>query len=631
MSAVEAVTRHVVLVAAALALGATGWRVAARAGADGLTRLVAAATFAVTLAVLEALVLGLVGIGSPVVLTVAAVLGWLAVRALVAPPRRRALDDLAAWWAQRRAGERAAAGAGAAASVSWVVWQLRYPHISVDGLVYHLPLVASWVPDGAAGAPSELVVGLPVGNYPITHEVALYWATAVGGSWAPAVVAAPLMLVVLVSAAWSGLRALGADPRVAGLATAAIATLPVVVGQLNAVGTDLPALVWLAATASLAVASAARPALVPFVLLAAGLSVGTKTTTIVLAGAVVVLALWAARRRLCSTLAPLGFAAAAALGTGAVWPMRNLVDHGSPLWPFQSWPGGDPIPPAFEAIDDAFIDHPGAMLDGRVGDYLEVLGGGALLLVAALVLPPASRGRRALVAAGIVAAALIAWMFAPYTGIARSTDLAVGATRYLLPCLAAAAVAVALSARGRTYWFAVGALALAAAWSVQRDARLGFPLTPTVLTLALPAALGALAAVRLPSAGLRWLAAALPVAGAVVLAVAAPSMVERHARVAMFDAPLLDALTRDASFTGSGRDMAMAPATVALAAGDAVQHDLQLIPPDEPCAAVRGRLSRGWVVLQLSPPTATAQRVRACLRGMRPVHVDPVYELYARR
>ena len=96
----------------------------------------------------------------------------------------------------------------------------------------------------------------------------------------------------------------------------------------------------------------------------------------------------------------------------------------------------------------------------------------------------------------------------------------------------------------------------------------------------------------------------------------------------MFDSALLEALTRDPGFDGEGREMAIAVATVGLAAGPALQHDLLLIPPLEPCAAARRRLERGWIVLQLSPRTPTGDRLKGCLRDVAPVHADPVYALY---
>jgi hypothetical protein len=627
MSDLEVLGRHALVVAAALALAGTGWRVAARAGLEGLPRAIAAASLAWTLAVLEALVLGT----QPVLLAAVAITGWLVVHAVVADRGLALHAQLAAWWRAQGRGGRAAAGAAVAAVAAWIVWQLRFPHVGVDGLTYHLALVASWLPEGDVGAPNELIQGVPVGNYPLTHEVGLTWMTALAGSWAPAIALPPLLIALLAASGWTGLRALGADRLVAALATVAVAALPLAVAQLNAVGTDLAALTWLAACGALAAVSVHHPRALPFAVLAAGLAVGTKTTAVVLAGLVVLLAAWALRRTLVAQGGALIAATAAAAGTAAVWPIRNLVDHGSPLWPFQAWPGGDPVPAAFAAIDDRFLDHPGELLDGRVDAYLGALGGGALLLLGGLLLPLAARTRAALVAGAVVLLAFVAWMNAPYTGILENTDLAIGATRYLLPCLAAAAVAVAVGARGRLRPVALAVLAVAAGWSLVRSAGLGFPTTPNLLTVAVPAGAGAVLAAALPAPALRPLLLATPLAATAVLALAAPGLVERHARVDLPDAELLRALAERPGFTdGDGRTVAMAPSPVALAAGAAVQHALRTIPPGEPCSAVRRRVGQGWVVVQIGPLTREAVRLATCLEGVPIRHADDAYVLYGR-
>jgi len=633
MPDLEPLGRHALLVVSVVALGEAGRRLAYAAlrpaqGEGALVAALAATVFTVSAAVLSALVLALAGLGSsPVALTAAALLvAALARGAAPAPPAL----DLRGWWRAVPGRERALAGAALGALAAWALWILRHPHVGLDGLTYHLSLVAAWMPGGDVGATTPVLEGVPVGNYPITHEVALAWATGIAGSWTPAVLAGPLLVLVLAASAWTGLRALGVDVATTVLALAALLTLPLVVGQVNAVATDLPALTWVAACAALAAAGVRRPPLLAFALLAAGLAVGTKTTAVVLAGAAVLFGAWAVRDRLRPLARPLTVALVAALGLAAVWPVRNLVDHGSPLWPLVAWPGGDPVPPQFEAIDDAFADHPGEMLSGRLDDYLRVLGGGAVLLLAALTVPLLTLERRAVAAAGVVLVALVAWVNAPYTGIASNTDLAVGATRYLLPCLGAAVVAVALAARGAARPVALGALVVATAWSLARDARLGFPLTPSVDVFII-GALAGYAFLRLaPRAGVRLALAALPVAAWLVLVVAAPAIVDRHARTGLPASALLTALEADPDFDGDGREMAMAPAMVGPAAGDRVQHRLQLVPGGESCPAVRERLGRGWVVLQRSPPTRTYTRLRACLRGIGPVHRDGLYELFRR-
>jgi hypothetical protein len=633
--------RHALLVVAIAALSGAGWRLAATATNEHLARALATAAFAGAAMVLWTLALALAGLSSSRWLLFAGALVTWAVAERVAPEPEG--PGVRRWWRATPRRERAGVVAAVFALAAWALWQLRHPYVSLDGLTYHTALVASWMPDGNAGAATPLLEGVPVGNYPITHEVLVAWLSGLAGSWAPAIVVGPALAALLATAVWVGLRALGADRAATVLALVALLSLPLVAGALNSVSTDLPALTWFAVAGALAAAAwsggarrsdtaappgagAGAPGLLPFAVLAAGLAVGTKTTSVVLVGAVLVLAGWALRDRL--PVRPLALALVAAAALAVVWPVRNLLDHGSPLWPFQAWPGGDPVPPAFAAIDDAFADHPGAMLDGRVDDYLRTLAGGALLLAGALVLPLLSRDRRALGAAAVTFVALVAWANAPYTGIATNTDLATGATRYLLPCLGAAVVAVALSARGRTRVPALVVLGGAALWSLARDAQIGFPLMPSAGLLAFAAVVGVAVAYLTPAFAVRL--AVVPVAAWLVLAVAAPRITERHATMGLPDQALMAALVADPDFDGDGREVAMAPATVGLTAGDRLQHHLQLIGQRESCASVDSRLERGWVVLQSSPRTPTYTRLRACLRGLRPVHRDPVYELFRR-
>src|SRR4051812_13349667 len=75
-----------------------GMRVAARSGAVGMERVVAATVLAAAAAVAQALLLGLVGLGSsPIALSLAAGATWYAARQLpgLAPPPRA---ELARWW-----------------------------------------------------------------------------------------------------------------------------------------------------------------------------------------------------------------------------------------------------------------------------------------------------------------------------------------------------------------------------------------------------------------------------------------------------------------------------------------------------------------------------------------------------
>ena len=141
-------------------------------------------------------------------------------------------------------------------------------------------------------------------------------------------------------------------------------------------------------------------------------------------------------------------AAAAAVAIGGVWYVRNLIDHGAPFWPLSTTPWGDPVPPSFRAFDASFLSHVHAMLHRRTDAYWKVLAGGVVMGAGAILSPLWARGKTKW-GGVVVLAALMLWAASPYTGISSSIALALGATRYLLPCLLAAAVTLALAARGR--------------------------------------------------------------------------------------------------------------------------------------------------------------------------------------
>ena len=95
------------------------------------------------------------------------------------------------------------------------------------------------------------------------------------------------------------------------------------------------------------------PALVAFFL-----AIGTKTTVAPLGLIVLAAALWALRHELRPVLAPLAGALALGLLAGGVWYLRNLFDHGSPLWPFVTVPWGDPAPKVIDAVSTSLLSRP---------------------------------------------------------------------------------------------------------------------------------------------------------------------------------------------------------------------------------------------------------------------------------
>jgi len=640
---------HAALVLAVGALGAAGLRLATAAGATGLARPVVAAVAAVAAAVLEALGLGVLGLsGSAPALLAAAVATWAAARLLLPiPPVPSVLEELADWWSGSRPAARAAAGAAVVVPLGWAAWQLRYPYVGTDGLTYHLPLASEYVRSGRAGALAPVVSGLPVENYPVTNEVAVSWMLGLSGSWVAASVWSVALAVLLVAAGRLGLRELGVPARTAWLALAALATLPVVATQLGTPNTDVPALTWLVVAAALAAASRRNALLLAFALVAAGLSFGTKTT-----GSVVLLmalgaAAWASRGALRALARPLGLAALAALGVGGVWALRNTALHGSPLWPLVASSFGDPVPAALAPFQASFLSHPREMLDGRGAEYAKVLGGGVVLLVAGLAAPVLGRSRASVAAGALVAATALTWTVAPYTGISSDTAFAVGAVRYLLPCLAVCCVALAVAARDggpRARVTVDGLLGLAALVSLLRTAQLGFPLVPsagTVMALvvlgALPGAAtgrGAARARARPSLRARpaLRVGALTAAGVLAatgLALGAQSYLARHVVLEIGDQGLLTAALARPDYPGGSFPIAMAPATNALIAGDDLAHPVRLVEDGTSCAEVRRRRRAGWVVLQKLPPTPQYRRLAACLRDRPPVFSDFGYEIHA--
>jgi hypothetical protein len=634
---VQNLAHHALLGIAIAGLAGAGWRAAGRASPAGLPRLLATAVLATALAVAEALALGLAGLAdSGVALAAAAAATWLAAWRLLPRPAVGALAELRDWWGRADARARVVAGAAAGAWLLWIAWQLRHPFLSHDGFTYHLPLAAAWAQSGHPGQLVDVIEGVPVANYPVTNEVLLSWAFALSDSWVVASIWTPVTLAVLVCGAVVGLRALRVPPAAIVAAVVAFAVQPLVTTQLGAPLTDVVAVAWLVATAGLCAASLERPALLPVALVAAALSFGTKTTSSLLL--VVALALAAlANRRAIRLLQPAwALAVPLALVVGGAWATRNLITHGSPLWPFVATSWGDPVPSAFAAIDDSFLEHPRAMLQGRVGNYVDVLAGSVLLLAGPVVAVIAARTRAVAAAGAVAALAVVVWASAPYTGIADSTALAVGATRYMLPALAACSLALALGARDAGRWgrrLVLGVLWAAALFSAARSWAFGFPYVPSFGAVLLWLALGAGAALvlqRAPRLPRVALPATVGVVALLLISGAASGYVARHAESELSDANLLRAATSSPLFTAGELDIAMGPATVALLRGDHLQHRMTFLDGRTTCPAARARLSSGWVVLQRSPETASYRRLAACLKGTRPRYEDGRYALYAR-
>lgn len=654
--AVELV-HHTLLALSVVAIGDAALRLASLTGATGLTRALAAAPLAVSAVVVEALLLGLVGLGTnPVALGAAAAATWLAAWRLLQGEGPGVAEELRRWWEALATPGRLSAGAGLGAALAWSAWYVRHPEIGPDGLNYHLPELAAWVDGGRPGSVHTVLHDIPVGNYPVTNEVALAWLTGIARSLVPLTLwMVPGMIALAAAGAWQGLRALAVPAPAAALAAIALCTAPVMLVQLGGPNTEVPAVAWTVCTAALCAASAGRPALLAPALVAGGLALGTKTTTVLPVTMALVAAAWVNRQALRPLARPLGLAVVAAIAAGGVWYLRNLIDHGSPLWPFVEAPWGDPQPPALGLVDGRLIADPLATLEGRGSDYFDALGGWLLLLPGALAAALLARRREVTAAATATLVALLAWSASPFTGFPSGpewTPLAIGSTRYLAPTAAIAALALALAARrgGRSAGAALILLAVAAVINLARATDIGVPAVPTLRLLlagALAGALGALlASVSLRRARLPRPTPLVPGALAVLFAVPAALSAERYVdrHVATRPTPPAIAwLVAQPGFRDGDGPIAMAPHLNGVLVGDRFQHNHELIPLGEPCARTQARARRGVVVVDrtpVGPPFSAllrvvsfpsvkqAARVSECLAAFQPARREAGYEVY---
>ncbi|MFL5780527.1 MAG: hypothetical protein ACJ760_04370 [Thermoleophilaceae bacterium] len=638
------VLHHVLLVVAVLALGAAGLRVASLAAPRGLERVIAAAALAFAAAVVEALLLGLAGLGgtSPA-LAAAAALTWLAARRVPAP-ELRPLDELRAWWAALPLAPRLTAGALAGVWAVCQAWLLRHPTLGFDSVIYHLSEAVVWVGSGHPGATDAVIRTLPVTSYPITDEVFASWSMGLAHSFVPVSFLVPAQIVLLGLSATCGLRALRVPALPRALATAALVCLPAVIAwQSNGALTDPAALAWLVACAALCAAARERPLLLAPAIVAGGLAIGTKTTTAILTAAVLGWALWTLRARLGPLWRPLALATVLAVGAGGVWYLRNLVDHGSPLWPFVAAPWGDRLPRATGTVNDSFAQHPRETIKA-VGDlYTSRFLGGIVLLAAGVASPLLAWRRRAVWAASAaVAVSFLAWAQAPFTGVppegVRISEGVFSTTRYLAPTVAAAVLALALAGSGRGARARIAQLALAAGIVIQlvQSFRLGWPAMPSALTPLAGAAAGVALAATVhvatgratprPAGGLRHALVAAALVFGALLAVPAGGYLRRQAESRIFAHGVSGWLAHRRE---DSRPVWSTPLVVATLAGDHLSRRMRLITRGEGCAEVRAHARRGYVVVYVARlPQPAGPRLANCL-PRPPSFADDAFRAWA--
>ncbi|HEV3228669.1 MAG TPA: hypothetical protein VGY97_04285 [Solirubrobacteraceae bacterium] len=645
---------HHLLLAGALALllGA-GLRVSSRLSAGALERSVAAAAFAAAMATIQALALGLFDLGtSSVALFLGALAVWVTARRLIPAPGVSLGGQLAGAWDGLSPRGRFAAGALAGAGLAWTVWLLRYPAYDWDSLNYHIPEVIAWVQNGSPGSIVEVVPGWPYANLPVVNEVLLSWGSGLARSFVWITIWPSLMLALLAASGWLGLRALRVPVLPAALATTGLCAAPMATSyQANGANTDLPALAWLVAAGALCAASARdeRTELLVPALLAAALAVGTKTTVAPLAVIAVGIAVYRSRAHLRPLRVPLMLAAGGALVIGGTWYLRDVIEHGSPTWPYFALPWGDAAP-HLAHTDHTFFARPLKTLGhfGDTGYVRDTFLGGLLVLASAVSAAVVQRRRVVAIGAAATGLSVFLWTLGPDTG-APSPDFNYqaafyGSPRLLMPGVAVATLTVAVAARdagrrGARLW--TGVLGLALLLNVVQLFDLGFPRTPSVATPlvgALLVGLLALAAGRLP-----WRAVMRPIGAAVgvltlgaALALAASGFVNRHAhvgsdpRVAYGDAALIRWF---AGAGGDGRPIYSAPLTVVMLAGDDLGRKVAPIPRRAPCQAFAAHAREGWVVIQKfsTDPLFGPSTTRACVASWRPVSEDPDNWIYDAR
>jgi hypothetical protein len=426
--------RHLLLLTSVAALVGASVRVASLAAPSGLERVLAAAPLAVALAISQALALGLLGAGTePLALTGAALLTWLLSRRLPAPARSLS-GEVVEWWGRGTTGGRVVCGGIAGLLAAWAAWNLYRPDVGVDGSYYHLPEIVAWIHNGRPGSDLPIHSWLNVGSYPVAHETLLAWFMGISRSLVPQGLVTVALLPLIGIGIWVALRSFGVARFVRWLAVAAVLTVPFFVTQVDGPAVDVPALVWLFCAAGLAAAARERPALLCFMLIAAGLAMGSKTTALPLASALVAATLWRDRGRLRPLARPLGVSALLAAVVGGTWYLRTLIEHGSPVWPFAAAPWGDPVPPVLDTYR-SLLSAPRETLQGQATNYITALSGAWLALGAAAVAFVWAPQRRVLAGSALVTASVLLWSSAPTTGVSDlpGFSASVSQTRYLFP------------------------------------------------------------------------------------------------------------------------------------------------------------------------------------------------------
>lgn len=536
-------------------------------------------------------------------------------------------------------------GAGVGALAGWLVWLWRWPFVGYDSMLQNLLTINHWLHDGHPGSQHRVLAMAPVEAFPMTNDVLLSWGSSFTRSFAVVAPWALTATVLLVLSLVALIRSLAVPPLVGSLAIASVVTIPHVVGLANTAKSDLPALAWLACAAALVVGARDHPQLLPAALLAAGLSIGSKTTTAPLVAVVVALGLWAHRGEL-RRHGPLVLAGIVGAGVvGGVWYLRNLVDHGSPVWPLGTTRWGDPLPPLFQHAGDTFLDAPGTVVRTQWRDLAGVAAGGLVLaplgVVTGLLVGP--RLARLLALAGLLALAL--WVISPVTGVSNAPlagDVLTSTSRYLLPADVLGAVTLAVCAR-RSRVAPIVTVVLVAlvlgnlvAIAVHEGQGEVMPAPGYVLVGAALVALAALAPWPARRGGSRSWAVAAPAMAVVGLLaagvlVSADGWTARHRQVLYFGGHPVDALLVHPQHRAGTEPVLVTNIAWSDLAGDDLAHEVRLLPPGVSCEALEAAVGSAWLVLVDQAFLGEPDRplARGCLDGVAALATDGTISVFA--
>jgi hypothetical protein len=196
------------------------------------------------------------------------------------------------------------------------------------------------------------------------------------------------------------------------------------------------------------------------------------------------------------------------------------------------------------------------------------------------------------------------------------------------------AVALAVLAARRWRAAGVGILVLALAANVAACVGEGTPVLPPAALVAVAAAGGALVAAGTPPhASSGWVRATGAVAGLALVAslpIAANGWTRRHRDALRFGGAPIEALLADPAFVDGVEPVLVTNIAWSDLAGDALDHDVRLLPGGVGCEALDHARRQAWLVLvdaQFGAPP-DLPRERGCLAGVDPTYVDEAIAVY---